>query len=110
MNTHAHTFPDWPFEDAVNTISYCTAQVVRQGVPVLQVVHDWDGDWQFLHSSTEEPGECLLACMGCMVERDPSLRELADLPLGWSASRAQPGAAWQRREEPPEEDGEDADI
>ena len=45
---------------------------------------------------------------GCIFESDPSMRELADLPLGWRAARDGPGKPWYR--EPSEEgvdDGED---
>ena len=36
------------------------------------------------------------------VETDPSLRELADLPLGWWAKRAGPGEPWIRHQGEPE--------
>lgn len=105
MSTHVHSFADWPFENPVNAISYCTAKVARQLSPVRQVSHDWDGDWQFLDATTDEPEECVILCMGCVFERDPSLREIANLPIGWSAFRQEIGAAWERWENPPDEEG-----
>jgi hypothetical protein len=104
MATHTHTFTQWPFADAVDTATYSTAKVAREGLPVLQVAHDWDGDWQFLDATTDEPGECLLLCLGCVYERDRSLAEISDLPRGWGAFRPYVGAQWERWEKPVEAD------
>lgn len=104
MSEHAHTFPDWPFPDATNTVTYASAKVAREGFPVLQVAHDANGDWQFLDATTEDPGECVLLCLGCIVERDPTLADISDLPRGWGAFRPELGAAWERWDNPPEDD------
>ena len=104
MSQHAHDFPNWPFPIAMNTVTYSTAKIVHERFPVLQVSHDHDGDWQFLDATTDEPGECLLLCFGCVYERDATLAEISDLPLGWSAFREKVGAEWERWENPPDED------
>ena len=44
-----------------------------------------------------------LACLHHMVEKDPTLAELADLPKGWYAERTEPGEPWERFESGPEE-------
>lgn len=106
MTDHKHNFQHWPFPDAVATLTYCTGKVVRKRFPVLQVTHDYDGNWQFLDATTDEPGEPVLLCLGCVVEADATLMEVADLPIGWSAYREEIGAAWERwqneREEEPD--------
>lgn len=107
MSDHTHAFSDWPFPDAVNTVTYTTAKVAHQDFAVLQVSHDNDGDWQFLDATTEEPGECVLLCLGCVYERDPTLAQISDLPSGWSAFRPHVGAAWERWENPCEDDSGD---
>lgn len=104
MSEHVHTFPHWPFADATNTTSFSSAKIVHGGFPVLQVAHDTNGDWQFLDATTEDPGGCVLLCLGCVFERDPTLAEISDLPRGWGAFRPEVGAAWERWEEPHEED------
>lgn len=104
MSQHTHTFPNWPFQEAVNTVTYSTAKVAHDGFPVLQVSHDHDGDWQFLDATTDEPGECVLLCFGCVFERDATLTQISDLPRGWSAFREEVGADWERWENPPDED------
>ena len=96
MAEHTHNFLAWPFDDAINTAAYCTTHVAQRRLPVLQVSHDADGDWQFLDASTDDPGEAVLLCMGCVVEHDATLAQLSDLPRGWSAFRDEVGASWER--------------
>lgn len=110
MSTHTHTFSDWPFADSVSAASFCTTRVVHEHYPVLQVAHDYNGDWQFLDATTDDLGEPVMLCLGCVFERDPTLAEIADLPLGWGAFRAHSGAVWERwQKEPEEDDGDDGD-
>lgn len=107
MPEHIHSFNTWPFPDDVQSVAYCTAKIARERFPVLQVSHDHDGDWQFLDATTDEPGECVLLCLGCVYERDSTLSEVADLPRGWSAFRPSLVATWERWENPPEADDGD---
>lgn len=108
MSGHAHDFSHWPFADPIDTLTFCTAQVARDGYPVLRVSHTHDGNWEFYDDTTELPGECVMLCLGCVYEADPTLDEVSDLPPGWSAGRVAIGAAWERWERAPDvEDEED---
>jgi hypothetical protein len=102
MAEHTHDFPAWPFGDAIDTTAYCTTHVAQRRLPALQVAHDVDGDWQFLDASTDDPGEAVLLCMGCVIEHDTTLAQLSDLPCGWSAFRNEVGASWERWRNKPE--------
>ncbi len=88
---------DWPFEDAPNTASITTRQVLEAGAPILRVAHDADdGSWQFLCGTTDDPADARVVGLGQMYARDATLGELADLPEGWQAWRAAPDQPWQR--------------
>ena len=102
MSGHTHQFTDWPFASPVNSVSICTAKVARDGFPILQVSHDWEGDWQFLDATTDEPEEPMVVCMGCVFDRDQTLAQIAELPVGWSAWRNAVGAAWTKEQKPQE--------
>ena len=106
MTQHTHTFPEaqWPFDDAVNTAAFTTTRVLRDGYPVLLVSHDQEGDWQFLCGTTNDSEDGLIVCLGCAYQRDNSLGELADLPVGWQAWRDALGDQWKRSPSEPEED------
>lgn len=108
MTEHTHDFSDWPFADAVQTVSFCTADVAQRRLPALRVSHDLEGDWQFLDATTEDPGEPTLLCLGCVFESDRTLAEVSDLLPGWSAYREHLGAPWERWQQEPECQQEDA--
>jgi hypothetical protein len=97
----------WPFADPPNVAAITMRQIVHDGRPILLVAHDDDdGSWQFLTGEDLDVADGMLVSLKSMVERDPSLVELADLPCGWQAWREQVGAPWKREPQPeePEED------
>jgi hypothetical protein len=64
----------------------------------LYVTHDEDDHgWQFLDGDDATTKDGAVVGMGCMLARDPTLAEIADLPPGWIATRSKPGAPWARR-------------
>jgi hypothetical protein len=93
---HLHDFHSWTFSDSVTKGVFTTRQVLEGLHPVLDVYHSPDGDWQFLCGTTLAEEDLKLVCFGCMIERDSSLLELADLPISWCASRTSQGGPWTR--------------
>ena len=78
----------WPFSDPPNLLIITVKQILHGGKPVLYVVHDADdGGWQFLTGGPFDTADALLVTLKSMIEHDPSLAQLADLPIGWSARR-----------------------
>lgn len=96
---------DWPFAAPSNSAVFTTARVGKEGRPILMVYHDHEGYWQF-HAGFIEPGERpSVFCLGCIYDLDPTVAAVADLPVGWMATRDAVGATWQR--EPYEADDGD---
>jgi len=94
---HPHKFEAWPFDEATNVAAITTAHVVEDGYPILQVSHDDDdGAWQVLCGTEVDAEDARVACLGCLFERDRSIGQVADLPLGWRATRASVGEEWER--------------
>ena len=88
---------DWRFADSQDTEVVTLERVLRGDSSLVLVTHDVeDGGWQFLDGEHvfEEDGATVL--LGEIVQFDPSLLELADLPVGWYAWRAAPDRPWQR--------------
>jgi hypothetical protein len=75
---------------------FTTKQIARGDEPVLHVSHDQDGDWQFLPFTTPNDKDASIIHIGHLLERDSSLSEVMDLPLGWHAYRKEIGDAWTR--------------
>jgi hypothetical protein len=87
--------PNWPFAVPDETRVFASVRVLRMGYPVLIVSHDDDGDWEFSCATTGEPVHTQIACLGCLVEADPTLAATAELPRGWLAYRLDATAPWQ---------------
>ena len=89
---------EWPFDDPRNAATITTRRIIHQGRPILLVTHHAeDGAWTFMDGETFEEEQALVIGLANMIARDPSLADLADLPLGWQAWRAGPREPWQRR-------------
>jgi len=61
-----------------------------------RVCHDDDGAWQFLTGGPVTVAETMIVALSHIVGTDQSLLELADLPLGWVATRGNPQSLWRR--------------
>ena len=88
----------WPFPDARNTAVFTTRQIIEEGKPILLVTHDQDdGAWQFHTRKTVPAFEAKVVALDEIIFCDPSIVELADLPLGWSAVRDSKTSPWKRQ-------------
>lgn len=86
----------WNFDQAEDAAAITTKQVLREGAPVLRVVHyDDDHSWAFTCGTTDDPADGLVVAMGCIVELDPTLHDISDLEPGWGACREELGSEWE---------------
>ena len=91
---------EWPFDQAPN-VAAITSDRVLNGAAVCLVIHySDDASWAFLDDRTFEVDRGKLIGMGEVLATDPSLADVADLPLGWTATRAHVGAPWRRAPDP----------
>jgi hypothetical protein len=95
----------WPWDQAPN-VAAVTVRSILEGAPILVVAHDADDDgWQFLDGQEVDTEEARLIAMRGVLQLDPSLRAIADLPPGWMASRHRVGGAWSRQPNERDEEG-----
>lgn len=85
----------WSFHAGRNRAVFTTRPVLEESHPVLLVSHDAEGDWQFLCGTTSKTEDGRLVGLGTILEIDPTLSALADLPSGWQAARSAMGEPWQ---------------
>lgn len=89
---------EWPFEEPENVATMTVRQVTHEGLPILLVSHDADdGMWQFLSGGSVEMADAMIVSLREVYSLDPSVGELADLPLGWTATKTAVGQPWQRQ-------------
>lgn len=98
---------NWKFPDPPHTRVFLSETVHMGTEPVTYVSHDAeDGAWQFLGDSMSGGGGPVISCFHHPIDRDPSLAELADLPLGWFAERDKVGEPWVRKQNMPDDASE----
>lgn len=100
--------PHWPFTDPEETEVVTLDRIVRRESPILLVSHDADdGGWQFVDGDQvfEENGEVVL--LGEIAQLDPTVLELAELPIGWHAWRPSLDQPWRIAEGEPPADAAD---
>ena len=89
---------EWPFDQPRNAGSFTTTHVLEQKHAITHVYHDEeDHGWQFHYSGPKDMSDAVLVALHQIVEYDPSVLEVADLPPGWVAIREKPGAPWTRK-------------
>ena len=100
MDQHAES--SWPFDQQPNVAAFTLKRIIwsiegAPPAPVLFVSHDKDDHaWQFLDGNEADTADAAIVSMEEMLRRDPTLREIADLPPGWVAVRASVGQPWSR--------------
>ena len=92
------TVSDWPFEDPPNVAAITTRAIIHDGDWIGLVSHDLeDGGWQFLGlRGASDTEEAMVVALHRVLEMDPSIAQVADLPLGWRAWRQTADGPWER--------------
>ena len=61
-------------------------KITKGGAWIQRVTHDADdGAWQFHPEGGTDESEAAVVGLKTITQLDPSILELADLPLGWCA-------------------------
>jgi len=94
---------DFKFREPKNLTSFTTRQWLEQNKPILRVVHDNDGDWQFL-TSDQMPEDAKIVALEQLVLRDQTLNEVFDLEYGEAAEREFISGKWTRTKMADDED------
>lgn len=83
------------FDKDLNDYVFTTRFVVENNLPIVLISHDEEGDWQFLSEEGAIESEARIILLGEMIQHDPSILEVADLPIGAKAFRDNPNCPWQ---------------
>ncbi len=95
---------EWPFDQPPNCATFVTRGLIECKNPILFVSHDEDDHaWQFHDTLDAHGDEARIVCLSHVLEIDPKICELADLPPSWVAWRQDENSPWRREPAPPEE-------
>lgn len=92
----------WPFKDAEDTAVFTSRKILGGTDWIHYVTHDVDDSaWQFHPYGGPTPeAEAAVTSLKSILSLDDSVRNLADLPVGWHAWRDAPDAPWIRKPKP----------
>ena len=96
MSDNTQTPEARPFQEAPDLGVITTPEVLRGEQPILLVVHDHDGSWDFLAGGEFDADSAVAVHLAHIVERHPEIHELASLELGWAAERDSDTGHWRR--------------
>jgi hypothetical protein len=76
-------------------VAISTKNIVYNAASILKVTHDDDGIWQFLDGSSElEEDDAVVVSVGTIINIDPTLKEILNLPMGSKAFRKDKSSTW----------------
>lgn len=91
----------WPFLADPRTATIVSRHIFDGG-PICFAYHDWNEDsWQFLPERVTEDSDVMIVASKEAHQLDDTIRNIADLPHGWMASRADRNSPWKRRRNHP---------
>lgn len=74
---------------------FTTQKILVKDSPILRVIHEEDGDWQFLNSNdTLDVKDARVVSLGEIISLDNTVSEVISLPRGKQADRDFVGGAW----------------
>ena len=87
----------YPFSERKDTLVFTCTHILDGLSPVRLVTHHFDdGSWQFLCGEEGHgPADAVIITLGELLELDPELEKLSDLPVGCCAMRKDADAAWE---------------
>jgi hypothetical protein len=86
---------EFKFREPRNVTAFTTRQWLDLKKPITHVVHDEDGDWQFL-TGDQFQEDALIVALEQLILRDKTLNEVFDLEYGEEAKRDFIGGKWTR--------------
>jgi hypothetical protein len=84
----------WVFLEPPTTFVVTQRLVIDKKKPVLFVLHDKDGDWQFLADDYSPMDQAIELPLYEMVAIDSSIVQVAHLARGWKAWRTGQQSPW----------------
>lgn len=86
---------EFKFYESKHMAAFTTRQWLEERKPILNVVHDHEGDWQFL-TGDQIQDDIRIVSLEELVKHDQSLNEVFDLDYGEEAERKVLGEKWIR--------------
>lgn len=86
---------DFKFLESKKLAVFTTRQWLELDGAILTVIHDFEGDWQFL-TGDQMAEDIKMVCLKDVILRDNTLNDVFDLEYGEVAEREYVGGKWNR--------------
>lgn len=96
--TRAAPTKSWPFPLQPDAMVLTTKRIALQGRAIVYVVHDEDGDWQFLDGDDVTGSDAVSMHLDEVVGAQPHIAAVGNLERGWEAWQSPPDGEWVRRQ------------
>lgn len=94
----AQSAPKWSWNDTRDYLVTTTKSISDKRMPILRVRHKANvGAWTFDSDSSLLNEIPVALPKSEIIELDPTIRNVLDLPLGWEAIRKNKDSRWVRR-------------
>jgi len=100
----------WPFLYDRTDSMLSLKRIFEAGAPILLVVHEEDGGYQFLDGEDCSDGDAAIVGLEAVLKHDPTIAEIACLPPGWFAARQTVNDAWQIGVNDSDDEDEDEEL
>jgi Uncharacterized protein conserved in bacteria len=86
----------FPFKESENVMVFTCRHILEGKADICYVTHDEDdGAWQFLCGQNHNESDARIVSLKNIVDIDPSVGALADMPLGCGAIRENKSSQWK---------------
>lgn len=86
--------PHFSFYAPTNLAAFCSRGIFEADKPILDAIHETNGDWQFLSDEPCTNENIMIVCLEEVVKKDPTINSLFYLPYGKQATRKSVGDDW----------------
>jgi hypothetical protein len=83
------------FKEKFTTAVLTTRHVVQKGSPIIVVIHHDDGVWEFWGEEEICESDIMVIGLGELINHDPTVLEIADLPENFKAVRRFKNDLWE---------------
>lgn len=83
------------FKENLNTVVFTSNYVLTKVSTIIYVAHHEDGAWEFWGKEIIDEEEVKLVSFGQIIEIDPTILEIADLPMEFNAIRENKNSVWR---------------
>ncbi|HTK19392.1 MAG TPA: hypothetical protein VL442_07765 [Mucilaginibacter sp.] len=90
------TLKEYKFHQPGNTACFVCDHVMNRNRPILMVIHNIDGDWQFVCGlSDHDNSNIRIISLQQAAEIDPSINDIYEIPAGVGADRESVNGKWE---------------